>query len=155
MSIPFENNIKCSNYVGETIDMAIDMGVKGILFVAHIGKFVKVAAGIMNTHSHCADGRMEVLCASAIRAGGSLECAREILEAGTTDEALAVLDSYGILKETMAVVMEKIQFYLDHRSYEQILLGAVIFNNTYGYLGQTADAEKLIKLINAQNDEAQ
>ena len=26
--------------------MAIDMGVKGILFVAHIGKFVKVAAGI-------------------------------------------------------------------------------------------------------------
>ena len=70
MSIPFENNIKCSNYVGETIDMAIDMGVKGILFVAHIGKFVKVAAGIMNTHSHCADGRMEVLCASAIRAGG-------------------------------------------------------------------------------------
>ena len=134
MSIPFENNIKCSNYVGETIDMAIDMGVKGILFVAHIGKFVKVAAGIMNTHSHCADGRMEVLCASAIRAGGSLECAREILEAGTTDEALAVLDSYGILKETMAVVMEKIQFYLDHRSYEQILLGAVVFSNVYGLL---------------------
>ena len=47
---------------------------------------------------------------------------------GRTDEALAVLDSYGILKETMAVVMEKIQFYLDHRSYEQILLGAVVFS---------------------------
>lgn len=150
MSIPFENNIKCSNYVGETIDMAIDMGVKGILFVAHIGKFVKVAAGIMNTHSHCADGRMEVLCASAIRAGGSLECAREILEAGTTDEALAVLDSYGILKETMAVVMEKIQFYLDHRSYEQILLGAVVFSNVYGLLGQTRDAEELIHKIQEQ-----
>ena len=150
MSIPFENNIKCSNYVGETIDMAIDMGVKGILFVAHIGKFVKVAAGIMNTHSHCADGRMEVLCASAIRAGGSLECAREILEAGTTDEALAVLDSYGILKETMAVVMEKIQFYLDHRSYEQILLGGVVFSNVYGLLGQTRDAEELIHKIQEQ-----
>ena len=72
----------------------------------------------MNTHSHSADGRMEVLCAAAIRSGADLECAREILEAGTTDEALAVLDSYGILKETMAVVMEKIQFYLDHRSYD-------------------------------------
>ena len=150
MSIPFENNIKCSNYVGETIDMAIDMGVKGILFVAHIGKFVKVAAGIMNTHSHCADGRMEVLCASAIRAGGSLECAREILKAGTTDEALAVLDSHGILKETMVVVMEKIQFYLDHRSYEQILLGAVVFSNVYGLLGQTRDAEELIHKIQEQ-----
>ena len=65
MSIPFENNIKCSNYVGETIDMAIDMGVKGILFVAHIGKFVKVAAGIMNTHSHCADGQKGVSCRKA------------------------------------------------------------------------------------------
>ena len=52
-------------------------------------------------------------------------------------------------------ILDRIQFYLNHRSYEQILLGAVIFNNTYGYLGQTADAEKLIKLINAQNDEAQ
>ena len=149
MTIPFENNIKCSNYVGETIDMAIDMGVKGILFVAHIGKFVKVAAGIMNTHSHCADGRMEVLCASAIRAGGTLECAREILEAGTTDEALAVIDRYGILEETMAIVMEKIQFYLDHRSYQQILLGAVIFSNEFGYLGQTEHAEELIRKINS------
>ena len=36
MTLPFERNIKCSNYVGETIDMAVDMGVKGILFVAHI-----------------------------------------------------------------------------------------------------------------------
>ena len=152
MTIPFGNNIKCSNYVGETIDMAIDMGVKGILFVAHIGKFVKVAAGIMNTHSHCADGRMEVLCASAIRAGGTLECAREILEAGTTDEALAVIDRYGILEETMAIVMEKIQFYLDHRSYEQILLGAVVFSNVYGLLGQTRDARKLMGAIQEQAD---
>ena len=28
MTLPFERNIKCSNYVGETIDMAVDMGVK-------------------------------------------------------------------------------------------------------------------------------
>lgn len=152
MTIPFENNIKCSNYVGETIDMAIDMGVKGVLFVAHIGKFVKVAAGIMNTHSHCADGRMEVLCASAIRAGGTLDCAREILKAGTTDDALSILDRYGILKKTIAIVMEKIQFYLDHRSYEQILLGAVVFSNVYGFLGQTRDAGKLIESIQKQGD---
>ena len=78
MDLPYEKNIKCSNYVGETIDMAIDMGVKGILFIAHIGKFVKVAAGIMNTHSHSADARMEVLASNAIRAGASLECAKEI-----------------------------------------------------------------------------
>ena len=60
LSLPFEENIKCSNYVGETLDMAVSMGVEGILFISHIGKFVKVAAGIMNTHSRCADARAEI-----------------------------------------------------------------------------------------------
>ena len=39
-------------------------------------------------------------------------------------------------------IMKKIQFYLDHRSYEQIKLGAVVFNNVYGYLGKTKDAKE-------------
>ena len=42
---------------------------------------------------------------------------------------------------------DRIQFYLDHRSYQQILLGAVIFSNEYGYLGQTANAAELIDKI--------
>ena len=147
MALPFEKNIKCSNYVGETIDMAVDMGVKGILFISHIGKFVKVAAGIMNTHSHSADARMEVLCANAIRAGGDLACARSILQCNTTDEALRVLDENHILRETMKEITDRIQFYLDHRSYQQILLGAVIFSNEYGYLGQTEHAAQLINKI--------
>ena len=147
MALPFEKNIKCSNYVGETIDMAVDMGVKGILFISHIGKFVKVAAGIMNTHSHSADARMEVLCANAIRAGGDLACARSILQCNTTDEALRVLDENHILRETRKEITDRIQFYLDHRSYQQILLGAVIFSNEYGYLGQTEHAAELINKI--------
>ena len=153
MALPFEKNIKCSNYVGETIDMAIDMGVKGILFISHIGKFVKVAAGIMNTHSHSADARMEVLCANAIRAGGDLACARSILQCNTTDEALRVLDENHILRETMKEITDRIQFYLDHRSYQQILLGAVIFSNEYGYLGQTEHAAELINKISKGDSE--
>ena len=147
MDLPFEKNMKCSNYVGETIDMAINMGAKGILFISHIGKFVKVAVGIMNTHSHNADARMETLCAAAFRCGCTLECAREVLDCNTTDEALQVLDSNHILKETMEEIMRQIQFYLDHHSYHQILLGAVVFSNEYGYLGQTADAGELINKI--------
>lgn len=151
MGLPFEKNMKCSNYVGETIDMAVNMGVKGVLFVAHIGKFVKVASGIMNTHSHSADARMETLCANAVWVGGSLECAREILACNTTDEALSVLDQHGILKEAMKRLMERIQFYLDHRSYQQILLGAVVFSNEYGYLGQTERAAELIEKLKQWN----
>ncbi len=155
MKLPFEKNIKCSNYVGETIDMAVDMGVKGILFISHIGKFVKVAAGIMNTHSHSADARMETLASNAIRAGADLECARAVLSCNTTDEALDVLHEKGALENTMKEIMARIQFYLNHRSYEQIKLGAVVFSNVYGYLGQTADAEELIGLISCGNKEQQ
>lgn len=150
MDLPFEKNIKCSNYVGETIDMAVNMGVKGILFVSHIGKFIKVAGGIMNTHSHSADSRVEILCANGIRAGADLACARDILECSTTDEALHVLEKDHILQETMKEITDRIQFYLDHRSYDQILLGAVIFSNEFGYLGQTPDAEELISRISQQ-----
>jgi len=144
-----DHSVKCSNYVGKTLEFAAELGFDAILFVAHLGKFVKVSGGIMNTHSHCADGRMEVLCASAIRAGGSLECAREILACNTTDEALHVLDRYHILQKAMEDVTRHIQFYLDHRSYQQILLGAVIFSNEFGYLGQTEHAEELIRKINS------
>ena len=151
MALPFEKNIKCSNYVGETIDMAVNMGVKGILFVSHIGKFVKVAAGIMNTHSHHADGRMETLAAAAIRAGSDLDCAKEILDSNTTDEALDAVKRHGVWQETLDELMERIQFYLDHRSYQQIQLGAVVFSNVHGYLGQTPQAENLMKQLKGEN----
>ena len=151
MDLLFERNIKCSNYVGETIDMAVDMGVKGILFVAHIGKFVKVAAGIMNTHSHSADGRMEVLASNALRVGADGDTARAILACNTTDEALDILQENHLLQPAMKEIMKRIQFYLDHRSYEQIRLGAVVFSNVYGYLGQTEDAAELIEKIQRQS----
>ena len=152
MKLPFENNIKCSNYVGETIDQAIDLGVKGILFIAHIGKFIKVAGGIMNMHSHQADSRMELLCANAIRAGAELDLARRILACMTTDEALDLLRQSGLLEKTMTLVCERIQFYLDHHSYSQITLGAVIFSQVYGYLGQTQDAARLIRILSGENE---
>ena len=60
-----ESSMKCSNYVGETLDMAVELGFLGVLFVAHIGKFVKVSGGIMNTHSRHSDARAELMCAHA------------------------------------------------------------------------------------------
>lgn len=153
MTLPFERAVKCSNYFGETIDMAVDMGVKGILFVAHIGKLVKLAAGIMNTHSHSADARMEILASNAVRAGAGLDCAREILDCTMTDEALRILQQHGVLQETIKEIMDRIQFYLDHRSYEQILLGAVMFSNEFGFLGQTKGAKKLTVLLERSSKE--
>ena len=100
------------------------MGVEGILFISHIGKFVKVAAGIMNTHSRCADARAEILSANALRAGISLESARKILNTITTDEALEIIQSEGLLNPVMKELTNRILFYLNHRAYNRMLLGA-------------------------------
>ena len=150
MDLPFEESMKCSNYIGETLDMALDMGVKGILFVSHIGKFVKVAGGIMNTHSRSGDSRAELLAANAIRAGISLEGAREILDTITTDEALAVIRRENLLEPVMEELTKRILYYMNHRTYDRMLLGAVIFSNEYGYLGQTENTEELIRLLQKQ-----
>jgi cobalt-precorrin-5B (C1)-methyltransferase len=61
LKIDVENSVKCSNFVGETLDACVDLGFERILMLGHVGKFVKLAGGIMNTHSHYADCRMELL----------------------------------------------------------------------------------------------
>lgn len=150
LSLPFQENIKCSNYVGETLDMAVSMGVEGILFISHIGKFVKVAAGIMNTHSRCADARAEILSANALRAGISLESAKEILDTITTDEALEIIQREGLLNPVIKELTDRILFYLNHRAYNRMLLGAVLYSNEFGYLGETENVKKLTDLLNHQ-----
>ena len=150
MTLPFSESVKCSNFVGQTIDMALELGVKGILFVAHIGKFVKVAAGIMNTHSRWADGRGEILAANALRAGISREAALEILEAATTEEALSVVVREGLLDAVMEQLTTRIHDHLNRRAGANCLLGAVLYSNQWGYLGQTESAEELILLLSRQ-----
>ena len=53
-----DKSVKCSNFIGLTIDMAVEEGFRRLLLAGHIGKLIKVAGGIMNTHSKEGDARM-------------------------------------------------------------------------------------------------
>ena len=53
--------VTASNFIYDTVQMAADAGFCHMLFVGHIGKLVKVAGGIRNTHSQYGDHRMEIL----------------------------------------------------------------------------------------------
>ena len=142
--------VKCSNYVGEVIDDAVRLQMKGILLVGHIGKFIKLAAGIMNTHSRQADGRMEILAAHAAMAGGSRELIRQLMECITTTAALELLEKEGILKEVMSTVMIKIEEHLKHRAGDVLEIGAVMFSKEMGILGKTSDADRLAQKIQSR-----
>jgi len=61
--------VKCANFIGDTLDLCAQYGLRQALLVGHIGKFIKLAGGVMNTHSRVADCRMEIFAAYAALAG--------------------------------------------------------------------------------------
>lgn len=139
-----DKSVKCSNFIGETVDMCIELGFKGLLITGHIGKLIKVAGGIMNTHSHEADARMEILASCAIRAGAEVGLAKDILACLNTEEALHLIDDAGLLAATMEIVLEKILFYLDFRAQGQLKLDCILYSNEFGLLAQSKDAKGLL-----------
>ena len=137
--------VKFSNFLGDTLDMASSMGFKRILLVAHIGKMVKVAGAVMNTHSRWADARAEIFCAHAAISGASTDACRRIMEAATTDAAIEILDESGMRDKVIRSILEKVQEKLEHRVQGAYEIGAVTFSNVYGYLGETEEAERIIE----------
>jgi cobalamin biosynthesis protein CbiD len=144
--------VKCSNYIGETIDVAAELQMKGLLFVGHAGKLVKVAAGVMNTHSHQADGRLEVLAAHGAMNGAGRDLVCRIMGCVTTSEALELLKEEGLLESVMCTVMEKIKEHLAARAKEGLEIGAVMFEPRYGILGMTGNTEALSNKIRRDQD---
>lgn len=145
--IPGRYIVKTSNFIGESIDLAVEVGAKGILMIGHIGKFVKLAGGIMNTHSRNADARTELMAAHVIRCGGDAATAARILECVTTDEALEVLKQAGMLKQVSKSLLEKILYYVERRGYGRLETGIVMYSNEYGLLGATEQVPDLLMKV--------
>lgn len=139
--------VLCGNYVGETIDAAVEYGAKGLLLVGHLGKFVKLAAGIMNTHSREADGRMEILASHVILSGGSALAAAEVLQCVTTDEAIAAIARRGMKDAVMAGIMERSESYLRRRAYEKTEIGLMVYSFEEGLLGTAGNTGYLLEKI--------
>lgn len=144
LHIDINKAVKCSNYVGEALDTAVEVGYKKILMVGHVGKFVKLAAGIMNTHSRQADARMEIFLANAALEGANLETLQAIEKAITTDEMISILKQAGYLEGVLERITNRIQFYVQHRVGTDIRIGIMVFSVEYGLLGQTEGTEDLI-----------
>lgn len=142
-----DRSVKCSNFIGQTIDMAAELGFQRILLTGHIGKLIKVAGGIMNTHSREADARMELLAAFALRCQVPAECARRILDCLNTEEALALLQENGKLQEVMDYAMERICFYLDKRAGQRLEIACIMYSSEFGELARSREAEKWFILL--------
>lgn len=145
-----DRSVKCSNFVGQTIDMAVELGFRKMLLTGHIGKLIKVAGGIMNTHSREADCRMELLAAFLIRECGTQVCAQkacEILACATTEEAIQILDACGKLQPVMAHIAERICYYMESRARGKMKADCILYANEYGELAKSEGAGEWFTLL--------
>lgn len=146
MKLDLEGHVTCSNFVGELLDYAVFCGFETLLLIGHSGKLVKVAQGVMNTHSKYADCRTELFALEAMFHGASVEVGKEIYSCLTTDEVTKVLKRENIFEPVIEKVTDKIDFYMQHRVHGKIKTAALMFSNVYGILGKTKYADELVEL---------
>ncbi|MCL2409401.1 MAG: cobalt-precorrin-5B (C(1))-methyltransferase CbiD [Oscillospiraceae bacterium] len=134
--------VKCSNFLGDAIDAAVESGFRQILIIGHIGKLVKLGIGATNTHSSHGDGRIETLIACALSAGANLETLARLSDCVTTDAALDVLREGSKLEETMMELGARISNTLTRRIPDKVSIGFFCFSGD-DILIQSKNAKEL------------
>ena len=135
--------VKCSNFIGDALDEAAAQGYEAVLLVGHVGKLVKLAGGIMNTHSRYGDCRTELFCAHGAICGADRETCRALMDAATTDACLEILEHVGLRETVMASLIRAVDRHLHHRAAGAYRVGAILFSNVYGFLGQTSETKEI------------
>ena len=137
--------VEVSNYIGEAIDLAVSYGATDFLLVGNVGKLVKLAAGIMNTHSRVADGRWEIFAAHLALCGGTRAQVAAMRKATTTEEMLTRLEEMGLRVPVMASIMGEIEAHMAHRIRGQMNFGVIVYSERFGRVGETAGAARLLE----------
>ena len=145
-SYPFAEKIpqiKCANFIGETIDFLLNYGFENVLLVGHIGKFVKLSANMLNTHSMYGDGRAEIITAHAGVSGADKEILIRLMNSVTTDEAIEILDEVHLRDRVMASLMEKIEHNIKRKA-EGLNTEIMIYSNQWGILAKSSGLDRLM-----------
>ena len=134
-----ERIVKCSNYIGDALQAAIEAGFFEVLLCGHIGKFVKLSGGIFNTHSKLGDHRAELMAEAAKAAGADEATQKAMFDCVTTDEMLRILGENGLLPGTMDALKTRIDAALAAR-FPKLTIGVIVFTtgNTELFRNETA-----------------
>lgn len=115
----------------------------------HIGKFIKVSAGIFNTHSKVADARSEILVANLALMGARYEFLNKINQCVTTEEAVELINNseyrevYNILSNKCR---ERVKQYLNEDS-DDIDVEVIIFSMDKSLLGKSDNTDDLVEVF--------
>lgn len=137
-----ETAVHCSNFVYDSVMMAKNSGFKKILFCGHLGKLVKVAGGIKNTHSKYGDHRMEIISEVAQNLLSNEQFSsiyKELSACISTEEAVKILDSldeaHAARDKVMAEIARRIQKNMVEWSDKSLEIQVIVFTKELGLLG--------------------
>ncbi len=144
--------VTVSNFIGDAFSLAAEAGFRSALLVGHIGKLVKLAGGMFNTHSRWGDCRMELFAAHAALCGADPETVRRIMDSAMADAVLSILDGAGLRQAVLESITGRIDFQLTrYRGIGALQPGAILFSNVYGLLGKTPSADRLLEQIRKES----
>ncbi|QKQ99694.1 cobalamin biosynthesis protein CbiD [Metallosphaera tengchongensis] len=86
--------VQMAIFTGGMLKASAKRGFKEILLYGHVGKLIKSAIGIWNTHYKYGDGRLETITAYAAKHGIDPQDLQKIFSAKTTDDAIQILSKY-------------------------------------------------------------
>ncbi|HCX61732.1 MAG TPA: cobalamin biosynthesis protein CbiD [Clostridiales bacterium] len=134
LGIRSENSLKFGNYLGEVLNFALELDFNEILIVGHIGKMVKVAGGMMNTHSHTGDFRMEMFACYAGLYGAGSSVIAEILSCAATEQAVDILIREKLKNKVISKISERALYYINKKADNRIKVKLIIYLNNHGIL---------------------
>lgn len=143
LGFDLDQAVKCSNFIGDALDYAAWKGFQQIFLVGHAGKLVKIAAGVMNTHSSVADGRQEIFTAHAALCGAPHDTLQTLMQSVTIDACLEVLDKVNLRNPVLERIGKAIDERLHYRLRGKAEIGYLMFTNQSGVLAQSKNAVKL------------
>ncbi len=145
--------VLCSNFVYDTLAMAAEAGFREVLFVGHLGKLIKVAGDIKNTHSKYGDHRMEILCdvVSEFALGPEFEKLKQQLEECVmTDEAVRIITGEGLREKVFSEVSDRIRNNMESWIGGSVRVEDIIFEGDYSFLSGSTGARQLLERIRGE-----
>ena len=155
LGIDLESGVKCSNYIGEMLDYSCWLGIPKILLIGHAGKLIKIAAGVMNTHSSSADGRQEVIASHGAMLGMEPSAVKDIMNAISAEEMTDILRNQGeeFAQKVFDSIGTKIKEHIDHRTRGKLQVEFIVFTKIHGTLIKSSGADQMLKDLKMHQQE--
>ena len=139
--------IRTSNFIGYMLKEAQRMGYKKILMAGHIGKFIKLSAGIFNTHSKIADARSEILISNLALMKAPYEFLEEISRCMTAEGAVELINN-SEYKDFYKIVSNKCKYKIDqYLCDEEIEVAIMMFSMDKTLLGKSDNAGEIVEVF--------